>query len=599
MFEKNIEVLKYNDKHYVADLQNIFEYPKFISKKYSRETFQLADGEVYLSKIEMDQSVEISNLKKEVIFVFGINAVEEIQWIQQNKHCESIIIIIEPNPSFFSYVVQQKDLGEVFKESNVLLFVDNNIGNLNIFLQKVFYDFNYLKYLKNTNVYLTHYYRVKGLQTAKEMLSNIRQIISTLLFSLGNDLEDNLIGLERNFNNIDNIIRSKDILAVKDIFKGVPAVVVAAGPSLNNNIEDLKKNKDKVIVIAVDTIAQKLITEGIEPHFICSIERVHQVYDYFYADVQLPEKSIIVGPPVLDNRIFENTNNAILIPFRKGVSETNWLQKLLGLSNETAISMGYSCANIAFSLGCYLGCNPVILVGQDLAYGESEKETHASGTKYDELNESNKKIDEFELTLGYYGKPVKTTKIWLQFKHWLESEINSLSTTVINATEGGAKINFAKQLSLKEATANYCQKDIPDIHSKMKKVPMYSISKEQYFANLIEEINLYEEIKNKSIHYQKILNAIKPSKDVNNLLKLSEDFQIFLNGVVSQPLLLHNLQSVVLQYYWAYNGRLQIMDQEYVKQEIFEQQKLLTTIIEVINRILAILKTQKIKKVNI
>lgn len=599
MFEKNIEVLKYNDNHYVADFQNISEYPKFISKKYSRETFQLADGELYHSKIEMDRSVEISNLKKEVIFVFGINAVEEIQWVKQTKHSESIIIIIEPNPSYFAYVIQQKDLGVIFSESNILLFVDDDIGKLNVFLQKVFYNFNYLKYLKNTNIYLTHYYREKGLQIVKEMLSSIRQIISTLLFSLGNDLEDNLIGLERNVNNLDNIIRSKDILAVKDIFKGVPAVVIAAGPSLNKNIEDFKKSKDKFIVIAVDTIAQKLITEGIEPHFICSIERVHQVYDYFYADVHLPEKSIIVGPPVLDNRIFENTNNDILIPFRKGVSETNWLQKLLGLPNETAISMGYSCANIAFSLGCYLGCNPVILVGQDLAYGESDKETHASGTKYDELNMNNTRVEEFELTMGYYGKPVKTTKIWLQFKHWLESEINSLSTTVINATEGGAKINFAQQFSLKEAVANYCQNDIPDIHDKLEKIPMYSVNKEQYLANLNEEISIYEEVKSKSIQYKEILSVIKPSHDVSKLLKLSEDFQMFINGLVSQPLLLHNLQSVVLQYYWAYNGRLQIINQEYIRQEIFEQQKLLTTIIEVITRIIDILKTQKIKNANI
>lgn len=593
MFEKNIEVLKYNDNHYVADLQNISEYPKFISKKYSRETFQLANGELYHSKIEMDRSVEISNLKKEVIFVFGINAVEEIQWIKQTKHSESIIIIIEPNPSYFAYVIQQKDLGEIFNESNILLFVDDDIGKLNVFLQKVFYNFNYLKYLKNTNIYLTHYYREKGLQTVKEMLSNIRQIISTLLFSLGNDLEDNLIGLERNVNNIDNIIRSKDILAVKDLFKGLPAVVIAAGPSLNKNIEDLKKSKDKFIVIAVDTIAQKLITEGIEPHFICSIERVHQVYDYFYADVQLPEKSIIVGPPVLDHRIFENTNNDILIPFRKGVSETNWLQKLLGLPNETAISMGYSCANIAFSLGCFLGCNPVILVGQDLAYGESDKETHASGTKYDELNMNTTKVEEVELTMGYYGEPVKTTKIWLQFKHWLESEINSMSTTVINATEGGAKINFAQQLSLKEAVAKYCQNDIPDIHHTMEKVPMYSVNKEQYLANLNNEISVYKELKSKSIQYKEILGVIKPSQDVSKLLKLSEDFQMFINGLVSQPLLLHNLQSVVLQYYWAYNGRLQIINQEYIRQEIFEQQKLLTTIIEVITRIIDILKTKK------
>ncbi|AVK82790.1 hypothetical protein C3943_04050 [Lysinibacillus sp. B2A1] len=241
MFEKNRDILMCNENHYVTDLKNTCEYPKFISKKYSRETFQLINGELYHSKVEIDRKVDISTLKKEVIFVFGINAVEEIKRILQNKHRESIIIIIEPNPSFFNYALQQKDLTEIFMEPNVLLFVDSVIGNLNIFLQKIFYNFNFLKYLKNTNVYVTHYYREKGIQKVKEMLVEIRQIISSLLFSLGNDLEDNLIGLERNVNNIENIIRSKNILTLKGMFNDIPAVVVAAGPSLNKNIEDLKK----------------------------------------------------------------------------------------------------------------------------------------------------------------------------------------------------------------------------------------------------------------------------------------------------------------------------------------------------------------------
>ncbi|AVK82791.1 hypothetical protein C3943_04055 [Lysinibacillus sp. B2A1] len=346
-----------------------------------------------------------------------------------------------------------------------------------------------------------------------------------------------------------------------------------------------------MIVIAVDTIAHKLISEGIEPTFICSIERVHEVFEYFYADVEIPEKSIIVGPPVLDNRVFE-ISNEIIIPFREGISETSWLQKLLGLSSETAIPMGYSCANVAFSLGHYLGCNPIILVGQDLAYGNSEEETHAYGTKYDVLDEEINKTDDIEFTTGYYGKTVKTTKIWLQFKHWLENEINNLPITVINATEGGAKINFAKQLTLSDAVDTYCQIDIPDVNREIQKVPRYTIDKEYYLANLAGEINLYEEIKNKSGKYRKILSSITIGNNINSLLKLSEDFQLFIEGIIKQPLLLHNLQSVVMQYYWAYNGRLQIMDQEYIKQEIIEQQKLLGTIVEVIERILTILKAQ-------
>lgn len=593
MFKKNIRALKYNEYHEVTNLNNSSKYPLFISKKYSRETFQLESGDMYHSKVEMDSKTEISALKKEVIFIFGINAVEEIKWVQKKKHPESVLVIIEPNPSFFSYAINNKDLTEIFKEKNTLLFVEDKIDKLNIFLQKVFYNFDYLKYLKNTNVYLTHYYRENELQNVKNILVHIRQVISTLLFGLGNDLQDNLIGLERNVNNIDNIMRSKDIIACKDLFKSLPAVVVAAGPSLNKNIEELKLMKQNVIIIAVDTIAQKLISEGIEPHFICSIERVPQVYYYFYENLILPKKSVIVGPPVLDNRIFKSTNNTILIPFRKGIAETTWLQNILGLSEETAIPMGYSCANVAFSLGSYLGCNPIILVGQDLAYGKNETDTHASGTKYDELDSATNKKKRIEYTEGYFGEKVKTTKIWLQFKHWLENEINNLSCTVINATEGGAKINFAQQLPLKEVRIKYCKNPLKNIQEKIERVPQYDINQEQYLTNLINEIHLYDSIEKKCIEYQGILSSFSSELNTNQITTLVEGFQLLIDGIVKQPLLLHNLQSVIMQYYWAYHSRLQVFDREYVKEEIEEQQKLINTIIEVIGIILKILKSQE------
>ncbi|MFD2881216.1 6-hydroxymethylpterin diphosphokinase MptE-like protein [Paenibacillus rhizoplanae] len=38
----------------------------------------------------------------------------------------------------------------------------------------------------------------------------------------------------------------------------------------------------KVVIIAVDTIAQRLCEEGITPDFICSIERDKETYSYFY-----------------------------------------------------------------------------------------------------------------------------------------------------------------------------------------------------------------------------------------------------------------------------------------------------------------------------
>ena len=45
----------------------------------------------------------------------------------------------------------------------------------------------------------------------------------------------------------------------------ITGIVVAAGPSLNKNIKELKRAKGKAFIIAVDTALKPLLREGIIP----------------------------------------------------------------------------------------------------------------------------------------------------------------------------------------------------------------------------------------------------------------------------------------------------------------------------------------------
>ncbi|MGG2075400.1 6-hydroxymethylpterin diphosphokinase MptE-like protein [Lysinibacillus irui] len=590
--EKNIGVLTKNQFHWIASLTEDVIHPTFMDKKSDlEEIFQTRDDGLIRLKDEIDDKFKLNPLKKEVIFVFGINSIIELEWINTGKHKDSVMVIIEPNPTFFSYVLSNKDLRHLFKNDNVLLFVDDKIENLNLFLQGIFYEFKYLQYLKNTSVYFTYFYRNFELDKTKSIVTILRQVIATLLFSIGTDIEDNLIGLERNISNLPYIKQSKDITKFKNIYNGLPAIIVAAGPSLNKNIQEIRNAKAKAIIIAVDTIVKRLLEEGITPDFVCSIERVSEVYDYFYKDLDLPITTAIVGSPVLDSRIFENTKSPIIIPFRQGVEESRWMQKMLKLPSETAISMGYSCANLAFSIAHHLGCSPIVFVGQDLAFGKDTKETHASGTKYDEQLSANVLEPSIEWTDGYHDNQVKTTKIWLQFKLWFEQHIAENSIFAINATEGGARINYTKQMSLEETIEKYCVKEVPSISGVIEKIKLYSIDSVRLVDTLNKEIKLYTKIKQLCESYLKNLEliSIKEIKNIKNTNNTLEEFHKFLSGIIQHPLLLHNLQSIFLQYYWKYNSREQIIDVEYIREEIYEQKKFLVTIIDVIDRIVTII----------
>ncbi|EON70443.1 motility associated factor glycosyltransferase family protein [Lysinibacillus sphaericus] len=594
--EENIEVLSKNQYHWIANLTEDVIYPSFIGKQNDvHEIFQTRDDELIRIEDKVDDKFELNSLKKEVIFVFGINSIGELNWLNRGKHKESVVVIIEPNPTFFSYALSNKDLRSIFKKDNVLLFVDDKIENLNLFLQGVFYEFKYLQYLKNTSVYFTYFYRNYELDKTKSIVTVLRQVIATLLFSIGNDIEDNLIGLERNISNLPYIKQSKNIAKFKDMYAGIPAIIVAAGPSLNKNIHELKNAR--AIIIAVDTIAGKLLKEGIIPDFICSIERLSEVYDYFYKDLDLPITTAIVGPPVLDSRVFKNTQSPIIIPFKEGVAETKWMQQVLKLPSETVISMGYSCANLAFSMAHHLGCSPIVFVGQDLAFGKDMKETHAAGTKYDEHSTTNKSQPFVEWTNGYHNDQVKTTKIWLQFKMWFEQHIAENGLFAIDATEGGARINYTEQMPLKEAIAKYCVKEVPNIFRDIENTNQYSINEVKFIETLNKEIKLYNKIKQLCVVVSKDLDRISKSdmKNEKKIVKVLEEFHNLIRGIVQQPLLLHNLQSIYMQYYWTYNSREQIIDSKYIKEEIYEQKKLLATAIEILERIIEIISKPLVK----
>ncbi|KAA2301602.1 DUF115 domain-containing protein, partial [Clostridioides difficile] len=109
-------------------------------------------------------------------------------------------------------------------------------------------------------------------QSSVAIIKTIKEVVSYKTMIYGNSVEDSLIGFKHNMVNLKHLPRSKDVSLLKNSMRSLPAVVVAAGPSLNKNIEQLHNLKDNVIIIAVDTIAQRLCNEGIIPDFICSIE---------------------------------------------------------------------------------------------------------------------------------------------------------------------------------------------------------------------------------------------------------------------------------------------------------------------------------------
>lgn len=573
--EDNISFLTNNKYNWVApiteDLEPIFKGSEPNGNTY----FQYSSGEYIVLKDKLDKDYKSRVTHKEILVVFGVFSVNEISKLYQTKNKDTLIIIIEPNLTVFNYVLNNKNL-KIFSQPNIVLFADNSPENIITFLQPIIFDISYVQLLKKVNFYFTDYYRTNDLKLIKQYIQLIRQTILGTVRAFGNDIVDSLIGLERNLKNLPYILTAKDTAQMKDLHKGKPAIIVAAGPSLNKNFHLLKSVKDKAVIVAVDTIVKRLLDEGIIPDFVCSIERSERTYEFFYQENNIPKEVTFVAPAVIETRILEEYKGNILLPFRNEISETMWLQRIMNLPKESGIYMGSSCAHVAFGIAEHLGCSPLILVGQDLAFSDDSVTTHAEGTIYHKLNRAPISKSRHDTVEGYFGGTVTTTDTWRQFKVWFEKRIGEANLHVIDATEGGARIYFTERKSLQETIAKYCEKDVPHTSTLLSNIKSYPIDKNQLRNNLQTEVDYCEALlKNIIIYFKKVENM---EIDYNNFTKYYDELTVIhyiIKDVWDNDLLLHNLQSSILKYLWALNSREQIINKENVQNEKEEQIKLL------------------------
>ena len=226
----------------------------------------------------------------------------------------------------------------------------------------------------------------------------------------------------------------------------IPAIIVSAGPSLDKNIKELKKAEGRAFIVATDTAVRHL-------------EKNHVSYDCVLSiDPEKPVEYFMEAPGVQNKPFFCDirTNPEIMqfhtgrkIWFSGGIVLDQLYQKQGLKLFDTP--QGGSVATAALGLVCMMGIWTVILVGQDLAYGEHG--THAGG----EVSENPLK-DTDRWVEGMDGKPVRSRGDWLIYLKWFEDQAKEEKLHLIDATEGGAKIHGSEVLTLSDAIDLYCKK---------------------------------------------------------------------------------------------------------------------------------------------
>ncbi len=274
-----------------------------------------------------------------------------------------------------------------------------------------------------------------------------------------------------------------------DCFAGLPAIVVAAGPSLDRNLHLLKELRDRAVVISMNRCASVLQAEGIRPDFMVAFDCSELIPDQHLAGIDAE---------ILDNFVLRVSvhSRMLELPFGRRFVFTDGSAHEVGLleaMGKPARSLGGgSVAEACFQLACHMGCDPVLVIGQDLAYSDARAYSSRDLDSDQRLHVSDDQlVGEFRGSDGtlsmigggetygfrlqevpaWGGGQVLTSPMFLGFIEHYERLLPQLDPdgvrTFINATEGGAHIEGMQDLGLKEAIDRYMTSPIEGLRARI------------------------------------------------------------------------------------------------------------------------------------
>jgi hypothetical protein len=166
------------------------------------------------------------------------------------------------------------------------------------------------------------------------------------------------------------------------------AVIVGAGPSLNNDLDWLKEHQNELVIFSGGSSLQTLLKNGITPDFHAEIENIPLNYDLLAPLVEEYDLSntVLVCSSTMDTRSARLFNKRIWF-MREGVTASS----VFGPTLPTLSWQNPTVVNTAVAAATRLGFRNILLLGAD--FGTKDPKVHHSKDTSYETHEDLKKVD--------------------------------------------------------------------------------------------------------------------------------------------------------------------------------------------------------------
>ncbi len=394
------------------------------------------------------------------VFVYGCGFGYALFELLKRLHEDSVVIVFEQNVYIFAAMLHFFDFEQIFSSHKKCIFFIGNYEDFSNEFHNLVSTYGMLN-LTAPAIVFTPGSRMKKLEY-RMMQTCIFDRLVQQISAFGNDLGDSLLGFQNMIGNIGEVVKNPYLGSLKGTFKNVPAFIVANGPSLDKNMAELKKVNGKGLILCCESAIVPLMKNEIQPDAICVLERGRESYIYHFENQEYPKEMALLALAVADPRIFSSFSGSKIPVFRNLESTSQWLNEMVG--DGHGLFGGSNVSHFAYGTAVYLGANPIVFVGLDLAFGQ-DGVTHSRQSKYvDEVQEHIEDLQSMPVVYvdGNDGSLLASIQGWVEFRKGLEQMIEQTpQITVVNATEGGAKIKGASYGKLANVIETYCQDDLP------------------------------------------------------------------------------------------------------------------------------------------
>lgn len=452
---------------------------------------------VYFVNSKVPKIQEFNNLLKYIILGTGLGF--HIPKIHEKikSHC---YLIVEPSLEVFRLSLFTTDYTKIATESKVIFSVAEDESEFKktfeLFIGEAFVYNHYLKLFKlsdETNFYTE---RIQRFLVSQEHLTYSFDRIFLSLYRTHKCIKNKY-----------KILHLQKMNLIE--YSKKPMIVLGAGPSLQKNIDFLKENQDKFIIIAIYATLPILEQHNIKPDIITQYDSQKDIVLSTLNNIQnidFFKDAIFLFASHLDNKLYKTFGNFNMYIF----------QALYELKKGFGVLTSPSIGEMTYALSLFLSSKDIYLLGLDLAMDKVTRKTHVDGHAGSNAYQNLKDFDESKLQ--DFDLKNNTIKIKGNFdKEVYSTAVFKMSVDIFNFFTKNYKNSAHLVYNLSDGA--YFEDSIPLKIKNIKLDDFTSMNKKEFLKESISYFNSISEEGYNNIDFQVQKNKIHNIKKLEKILK--------------------------------------------------------------------------------